>query len=136
MPCTRQMTKLYSDLDTQLVHPTMNISSSVRLVRHSAPAIVGISITVLLAACGGSSSSDAVPANDPTVPIDSTDLIDAFTSDSCDTTAQNQRVYDNMLDYYLFYDQVPEVDPQTYSTSEELLRAIRFEERDPFINSV
>lgn len=52
--------------------------------------------------------------------------------DSCSVTAQNQWVYDSMLDYYLFYDQVPVVDPDSFEDPETLLDAVRFEERDPF----
>ncbi len=37
-----------------------------------------------------------------------------------------------MRDYYLFYDQVPVVNPQSYDTTQELLSDIRFEDRDRF----
>ena len=47
---------------------------------------------------------------------------------------QNEWVYDNMLDYYLFYDQVPVVEPGDFESPRALLRELRFEEAagDPF----
>jgi C-terminal processing protease CtpA/Prc len=58
--------------------------------------------------------------------------IDPNVTDSCESAVQKQWVYNNMQDYYLFYDQVPVLDPQAYATPEELLNDLRFEERDPF----
>jgi len=88
----------------------------------------------LLSACGGGSSADASPGVTPengsgemgpvAMPEEGTG--------SCSTEDQNAWVYDNMLDYYLFYDQVPIVDPSTFDSPRDLLRAVRFEERDPF----
>jgi len=75
-----------------------------------------------LSACGGGSSTDTSPVT----------TIDPDTNSSCEIAVQNQWVYNNMLDYYLFYDQVPVVNPQSFASSEELLTAVRFTERDPF----
>lgn len=72
---------------------------------------------VTLVACGGGSGDD---------------VFDPDANDSCEVEYQNQWVYNNMRDYYLFYDQVPVVNPQSYATPEDLLKDIRFEERDPF----
>lgn len=90
----------------------------------------GVLISFLLSACGGGGSSDSsTPTDDD--PLASS-AFDPATNDSCETNVQNQWVYNNMRDYYLFYDQVPQVNPQAYASPEDLLRAIRFEERDPF----
>ncbi|NND93056.1 MAG: hypothetical protein HKN42_19525 [Granulosicoccus sp.] len=84
-------------------------------------------LIVLLSSCGGS-SGDA----DGRIGDDDPNPFDPDLNSSCDVAYQNQWLYNNMLDYYLFYDQVPVVTPQDYASPEELLRAIRFQERDPF----
>jgi C-terminal processing protease CtpA/Prc len=99
---------------------------STDLTKRSALFILGMAITLLLSACGSGGSGGVV--QQPTIPQDD----DPLTSASCETSAQNQWVYNNMLDYYLFYDQVPQLDPQVYESPEALLRAARFEERDPY----
>ncbi|MDB4223180.1 S41 family peptidase [Granulosicoccus sp.] len=122
---------LYFLIDTEHLLPISRSQSNLRSGRRSASTMLGIAITLVLSACGGGGGiaeplTAMQPVGDdpnPTLPLD---------PNSCEIAAQNQWVYDNMLDYYLFYDQVPQVDPQSYSTSEELLRATRFEERDPY----
>ena len=86
---------------------------------------MGFALPMFLASCGGSSSSDGTLL-DPIQPIDPDN------STSCETAVQNQWAYNNMLDYYLFYDQVPVVDPQSFESAADLVRAVRFEERDSF----
>lgn len=91
---------------------------------------VGFALTLVLSACGGGSSSDSnSPSNDDP---QASSAFDPATNDSCESDVQNQWVYNNMLDYYLFYDQVPSVNPQSFASPEDLLRAVRFEERDPY----
>lgn len=78
---------------------------------------MAVAALATLSACGGGSGDG---------------VIDPDASDSCAVEYQNQWVYNNMGDYYLFYDQVPVVNPQSYASPEDLLNDIRFEERDPF----
>lgn len=70
--------------------------------------------------------SPVTSAPDPIVDTSDSD------SDQCNIATQNQWVYDSMRDYYLFYDQVPVVNPQSFESPESLLQTLRFEERDPF----
>lgn len=114
-----------------------------------------ICLSVLLIACGGGSGDPEMPNDDPAgedptipespqvpvgpevpvVPEDPTDpdtVVDTSDPNQCNLATQNQWVYDSMRDYYLFYDQVPVVNPQSFDSPEELVRSLRFEERDPF----
>lgn len=50
----------------------------------------------------------------------------------CSVSAQNNWVYDSMRDYYLFYDQVPVVNPESYPDPESLLRDLRVDNRESF----
>ena len=52
----------------------------------------------------------------------------------CDAASQQQWAYDAMRDIYLFADQVPVVNPQSFASADELVRQLRFEERDKFSN--
>lgn len=63
---------------------------------------------------------------------DSTYTLSATTD--CSVDAQNEWVYRNMLDYYLYYDRVPTVNPTSYSSAAALVRDLRFNELDPFSN--
>ncbi|ASJ72681.1 S41 family peptidase [Granulosicoccus antarcticus] len=81
--------------------------------------IFALPALLVLSACGGGGGSGDSP-------------FDPDSSASCEVDYQNQWVYDNMRDYYLFYDQVPVVNPQSYDSTQDLLSSIRFEERDPF----
>lgn len=81
--------------------------------------LIALPALLSLGACGGGGGSGD-------------DDFDPVLSDSCEVEYQNQWVYNSMRDYYLFYDQVPVVNPQSYGSPEDLLNAIRFEERDPF----
>lgn len=124
MTCTKRLSTVYSHENAQHLPLIRRLPSICRIARKLSSTTLGIAFTLILSACGGGGSSDTPPAND--------DPNDPSVSTSCDTAVQNQWVYNNMLDYYLFYDQVPQVNPQAYSTPEELLRAIRFTERDPY----
>jgi len=55
----------------------------------------------------------------------------AATTD-CSVPSINQWVNRNMLDYYLYADLVPEVNPALFNSPEELIRTLRFNELDPF----
>lgn len=50
----------------------------------------------------------------------------------CSIEAQNARLLQTMRDIYLWYDQIPDVDPAAYDSPEALLEAIRFAEKDPW----
>ena len=52
----------------------------------------------------------------------------------CSVPSINRWVYRNMLDYYLYADFVPEVDPESFDSTIELIRELRFNELDPFSN--
>lgn len=65
------------------------------------------------------------------VVFEDSDYTISATSD-CSVASVNQWVYRNMLDYYLFADQVPELDPTTYSDPAALMADLRFDTLDPF----
>ncbi len=106
---------------------TFNIS------RLGLPAIV--SLTLLLAACGGGGSGGNQEAaadgqNVMVSELDSTPIAEqenAFDGNitECSIADQNQRVNANMMDYYLFYDQVPTVNLEDYDAPETLIRDLR-----------
>jgi C-terminal processing protease CtpA/Prc len=50
----------------------------------------------------------------------------------CSVASVNQWVYRNMKDYYLFADQVPDVNPADYSSASDLVRDIRNNAVDPY----
>jgi carboxyl-terminal processing protease len=53
-----------------------------------------------------------------------------FSFGACTPTAKNVFVRDTMTNLYLWYDQIPSVDPARYSTPEEYLEAIRYRPLD------
>lgn len=125
--------ELYSRVNTRQLRPIVRSHANCRSGRQTVSTVLGIAFTLVLSACGGGGSGGIVEPLTPIQPVgDDPNPTASLDPNSCEITAQNQWVYDNMLDYYLFYDQVPQVDPQSFSTSEELLLATRFEERDPF----
>jgi C-terminal processing protease CtpA/Prc len=75
--------------------------------------VAALSTMALVSACGGGSSGSS-------------------NSGSCSVAAQNQTVYDIMQDIYLWYDQIPVVNPASYDSPEELLEAIRYLPIDRF----
>lgn len=81
-----------------------------------------------LTACGGGGSSDTqIQETDPqSAPNDE--------QVQCDTASQTQWAYDAMRDFYLFADQVPTVDSQSFESADDLVRELRFDERDTFSN--
>jgi len=46
---------------------------------------------------------------------------------NCSVETVNRWTYTNLLDYYIFYDRVPVVDPSVYSTTQELINDTRSE---------
>ncbi|MFK7859040.1 MAG: S41 family peptidase [Granulosicoccus sp.] len=113
---------------------------------------------VVLSACGGSSGTGAAPDSgepgNPTDPIqtgnggtpdptvtdpgvpdndEGTDLVgDTSDPTQCNAATQKQWAYESMQDFYLFYDQVPVVDPQSFDSADDVVRNVRFQERDDF----
>jgi hypothetical protein len=69
----------------------------------------------VLAACGGSSSGNIVapPA-------------------TCSVADQNQTIYEVMQQWYLWYEELPNVDPASFSSQQALLDALRFQPLDRF----
>ena len=49
----------------------------------------------------------------------------SITADDCSVNSQNKFVYDVMKDFYLYYDQVPVVNPNDYNSPRELLVDLR-----------
>ena len=79
--------------------------------------------------CTGSGSGDTVFAT--VVARNSSDYTLNVTND-CSVGSVNQWVYRSMLDYYLFADQVPVVDPLDFESPSDLVREIRFNPIEPF----
>ena len=87
-----------------------------------------------LSACGGSGGDggdDPLAANDG----DANSLIDVSDSTQCNAPTQKQWAYEAMQDYYVYYDQVPVIDPQVFESTDDVVRSVRFEERDKFSNA-
>ena len=53
-----------------------------------------------------------------------------YTAEECSVSGQNEFVYRMMNDTYLWYDNVPSVDPLQFDSPEELLENIRYSELD------
>lgn len=61
--------------------------------------------------------------------------VNAYTlqvTNDCSTESINHWVYRSMKDYYLFADQVPDIDPSVYESTSELVRALRFSELENY----
>lgn len=74
-------------------------------------------LVVLLSACGGGGS-------------DSTSSQQIALQNPCSTIGQNVFVKNTMDDWYLWFDEIPDVDPARFSSPEELLERIRFKKFD------
>ena len=80
--------------------------------------------------CSGNSNGDLLYAT-----VLGSDLSNDYSltvTDDCSVGNINQWVNRSMLDYYLFADQVPVVDPLDYDSPSDLVRDLRFNELDPF----
>jgi len=105
---------------------------SLTLTRHL---IAGLFSMGVLVACGGGGSSDERPIDDPPsgqTPPPPAPPVETPGGAECSVSAQNAWVYDSLQDFYLFYDEVPQLDPDTFDSPEAVLEAGRFLERDPF----
>ncbi|MBX2835960.1 MAG: PDZ domain-containing protein [Gammaproteobacteria bacterium] len=99
------------------------------MIRLASLILCGIS----LIACGGGGSGDNSAMEDdqiPVLPVEDTGEID------CSVESVNEWVYSAMQDYYLFYDQVPVVDPSEFSSPQQLLDVLRVDPPDRFSSVV
>lgn len=78
------------------------------------PLLLMLASATLVAACGGSSSGPTV-----TQP------------DDCSIASQNETIYDLMQQWYLWYDELPVVDPGSFSSQQALLDALIAPVADP-----
>jgi carboxyl-terminal processing protease len=78
----------------------------------------------LFLSCGSDSGSNST--NSGLVVAGSID----YTAEECSVSGQNEFVYQVMNDTYLWYDNVPSVDPSQFDSPEELLENIRYSELD------
>ena len=79
------------------------------------PVLLMLASATLVAACGGSNSGAIV--TDP---------------DDCSVASQNEAIYDIMQQWYLWYEELPEVDPRSFDSLDALLDALRFQPLDRF----
>ena len=109
-------------------------------------------ITIALSACGSGGGSDDNPttitgantpadtgtstetdiSTSPLTPNDADDVVDLGDPTQCNAATQKQWAFNALQDYYLFADQVPNTDPQVFDSASDVVRQLRFEERDPF----
>lgn len=111
-------------------------------ISHTVRALFTACAVTALGACSGGGGSgdenpgieaDANPADDAPIDIDPDEsIVDVSDPLNCNVATQKQWAYDSMLDFYLFYDQVPVVDPQSFDSPNDLVRSVRFAERDDF----
>ena len=73
-----------------------------------------------LVACGGSSGSGSGSGTVTAPP------------DGCSVAAQNESIYEIMQQYYLWYEELPAVDPTSFDSQQALLDALRFLPQDRF----
>ncbi|MGD9387819.1 MAG: PDZ domain-containing protein, partial [Gammaproteobacteria bacterium] len=71
-----------------------------------------------LVACGGSSGSGSGTVTAP--------------PDDCSVAAQNETIYEIMQQYYLWYEELPDVDPTSFDSQQALLDALRSLPQDRF----
>jgi len=99
------------------------------------PAFFGLLALGALTACSDDDPADnGSTAGDPAVGDPSTEIPrdDDIANAECSVVAQNTWVYDSLQDYYLFYDEVPALEPERFDSPQAVLEAGRFLERDPF----
>lgn len=87
----------------------MNLAKRIQSV------LLMLASATLVAACGGSSSR-AIVTN----------------PDDCSVASQNQTIYDIMQQWYLWYEELPAVDPTSFNSLEALLDALRYQPLDRF----
>ncbi|MFK7859697.1 MAG: S41 family peptidase [Granulosicoccus sp.] len=82
--------------------------------------------TALLTSCGGSSGDPESAPNDPPLePDQQVQYVTPADITTCSVDDIKGRVGFDMLDYYIYYDQVPPLNPVGFETPEELIRALR-----------
>jgi len=93
------------------------LTSSHRTVRNT---LLALGLSVFVSACvdGGSAGGNPGSIGNSNTAVD---------GGECSVASVNQWVDDNMRDYYLYANQVPVVNLQSYATSEELVYALRVE---------
>ena len=95
-------------------------------------------VCVLLVSCGGGSGGGAsLFGDDESVTSstgDTTQLVSEVDNGVCGVPQLNAWVDASMNDYYLFYDQVPELDLADFDSPESLVRALRVQPFDNFSN--
>jgi len=103
--------------------------------------VLTAAICVLLVSCGGGGSGGSGILEEEDVPVNplSDNIADDLGPliaevDECSVPQLNAWVDASMKDYYLFYDQVPEVNLADFDSPESLIRELRFQPVDTFSN--
>ena len=105
--------------------------------KRNAGSYITLCLTLLLvAACSGDGAGDAADTRTSIAELDITKSLEqrpTLDPGSCEVEDVNRWVYESMLDYYLFYDQVDRFqDASTAVTPEELIRDLRVLPNDRF----
>lgn len=90
-------------------------------------AIAALVLLSILSACAVENSEDNGSGAG-----DSSRAIDIKNATSCPVEIVNDWVYAAMQDYYLFYDQLPQVDVSSYNKPEDLIKALRVQPYDTY----
>lgn len=109
---------------------------------HQRGVFAGVALTLLLAACssGGGNSGNGrddgtTPADVQNVTVSEVETVGSESDDTieeCSIADQNRIVNRNMMDYYLWYDQVPSLNLEEYNSPESLIRDLRVLPFDTF----
>ncbi len=124
---------------------TVEYPSQVKRINHK-PLLAActLSLALTLAACGGGSGGtndddddiNVGPQTDTITTVTDGELVDGMDDSvdivECSIADQNRRVDFNMRDYYLWYDQVPQVNLADYDSPSVLIRDLRVQEFDSF----
>lgn len=97
-------------------------------------ALIVMSVTIAGCAPRGDNAGDSVSTNGAEGSVNfSQPLAYRVTPRTCEIEGVNDWVYQSMLDYYLFYQQVDvNINPATYESPEELIRDLRVSPNDTF----
>ena len=115
---------------------------STRITRTRILATGSLLLALTVSACGGGggsnddNDSEVGPQIETITTIDGEGPITTIDGETevveCSVEDQNRRVDFNMRDYYLWYDQVPQVDLADYDAPESLIRDLRVQPYDQF----